>query len=72
MAGRFKYSRNALAAALAKEIPATNKDWGIRIEPLQQFASNDAKRPLLIFQGTVAMVLLIAWLMLTGRFLSKK
>jgi putative ABC transport system permease protein len=68
---RAQAEMNAIAAALSQEFPATNKDWGIRIEPLRQFASNSARTPLLIFQSAVAIVLLIACANVAGLLLAR-
>lgn len=51
---------NAIAANLAHETPFTNRGWGIRVEPLQTTLRQAVGRPVLILQGVVIAVLLIA------------
>jgi putative ABC transport system permease protein len=50
-----------IAAALAEEFPATNKDWGVRLETLYDSMLDERVRPsLLMLLAAVGMVLLIA------------
>jgi putative ABC transport system permease protein len=50
-----------IAAALEQEFPATNKDWGVRIESLYDSMLDERVRPsLLVLLAAVGMVLLIA------------
>src|SRR5260370_8327974 len=48
------------AAGLAEAFPTTNKGWGIRLEPALDVYVGWVRQPLLIVQGVVALVLLIA------------
>jgi putative ABC transport system permease protein len=50
----------ALAASLAKEFPAENKDWLIRTAPLQEMIVENVKPALFVLLGAVGLVLLIA------------
>jgi putative ABC transport system permease protein len=51
---------NVLAEDLAREHPAANKGWGIKVEPLHAAYHRHMQTPLLIMLGAVAFVLLIA------------
>jgi len=51
---------DAIAGRLAKEDPADNAGWIIRVGPLQSAIVGDVKPALLILLGAVALVLLIA------------
>jgi predicted permease len=51
---------DVLALDLEKEFPQTNKGWSIRLEPINHAYTAGARRPLLMLQGVVALVLLIA------------
>ena len=51
---------NALAAALAREYPAADQGWGIKVEPLHAAYHRQIRTPLLIMLGAVMLVLLIA------------
>lgn len=51
---------DAINARLAKEFPAENGGWKIRMVPLQEMIVGDAKSPLLVLLGAVGLVLLIA------------
>ncbi len=51
---------NRFAAGLAEAFPSTNKGWGIRLEPALDVYVGWVRQPLLIVQGVVALVLLIA------------
>jgi putative ABC transport system permease protein len=55
-------SMNAIAAQLEQEFPATNKGWGVTVQPLQQFYTNrrNARTTLLLLLAAVAGLLLIA------------
>jgi len=59
---------DALAKSLAEESPA-NKDWGIALDPIVRL--EDARDPLIILQGTVAFVLLIACANAAGLLLAQ-
>jgi len=51
---------DAIISRFAKEFPAENDGWKIRMVPLQQMIVGDAKSPLLVLLGAVGLVLLIA------------
>jgi putative ABC transport system permease protein len=51
---------NALADSLAREYPAADKGWGIKVEPLHAAYHRHMQTPLLIMLGAVMFVLLIA------------
>jgi len=51
---------DAISARLAKEFPAENNGWTIRMNPLQQDIVGDARSPLLVLLAAVGLVLLIA------------
>lgn len=51
---------DATAARLAKEFPAANSGWTIRVEPLQQEITGNTRSALLVLLGAVLLVLLIA------------
>jgi putative ABC transport system permease protein len=51
---------NALADNLAREYPAANKGWGIKVEPLHAAYHRHMQTPLVIMLGAVLFVLLIA------------
>jgi putative ABC transport system permease protein len=51
---------DAIAARFAKEFPAENDGWTIRMVPLQQMIVGKARSALLVLLGAVGLVLLIA------------
>jgi putative ABC transport system permease protein len=51
---------NALADSLAREYPAADKGWGIKVEPLHAAYYRHMQTPLSIMVGAVLFVLLIA------------
>ena len=51
---------NTIMASLAKEFPAENAGWEIRMVPLKQMIVGDMRGPLLVLLGAVGLVLLIA------------
>jgi len=51
---------DTLAANLAAQYPATDKGWGIKVEPLHAAYHRQMETPLLIMSGAVLFVLLIA------------
>ncbi len=51
---------SAIAARLAAQYPASNKGWGVLIEPYQELLVSDVRRQLLLLWGAVGLVLLIA------------
>jgi len=62
---------NGVAAQLGQAFPETNKDWGIRLEPLLQTYVGWLREPILILQGAVAFVLLIACANVAGLLLAQ-
>lgn len=51
---------NAINARLARDFPAENDGWHIRMVPLQEMIVGEVKSPLLVLLGAVGLVLLIA------------
>ncbi|HEY6387201.1 MAG TPA: ABC transporter permease [Candidatus Acidoferrum sp.] len=49
-----------LSDRLAKEFPAVNQGWQIRLAPLREMIVENVKSPLLVLLGAVGLVLLIA------------
>jgi putative ABC transport system permease protein len=66
-----QWELNAIAAALAVETPFTNKGWGIRVEPVRATLRQGVGRPVLILQGVVILVLLIACANAAGLLLAE-
>jgi putative ABC transport system permease protein len=62
---------NAVAAALGGAFPSTNKGWGIRLEPALDLYVGWVRKPLLIVQGVVFLVLLISCANVTGLLLAQ-
>ncbi len=60
-----------LAAGLAEVYPSTNKGWRIRLEPALDIYVGWVRQPLLIIQGAVALVLLIAGANATSLLLAR-
>lgn len=61
---------DAIAAALAREMPLTNAGWGVRIESLPATLERGLGRALRILEGAVLLVLLIACGNVAGLLLS--
>jgi len=58
---RARDEMGRIAAAMEQEFPATNKDWGVRLETLYDSMLDERARPsLLVLLAAVGMVLLIA------------
>jgi putative ABC transport system permease protein len=66
---------DAIAAQLAREAPARDTDhgkpWGVRVMPVRQPLFGYMSRPLLLLQGAVAFVLLIACANVGGLLLAR-
>jgi putative ABC transport system permease protein len=62
---------NVLADTLAREHPAANKGWGIKVEPLHAAYHRHMQAPLLIMLGAVAFVLLIACVNVSNLLLAR-
>lgn len=62
---------NRFAAGLAEASPSTNKGWGIRLESALDVYVGWVRQPVLIVQGVVAMVLLIACANVAGLLLAQ-
>jgi putative ABC transport system permease protein len=60
-----------LANVLAKENAATHQGWTIRAEPLRDVYFAGIRKPLLVFQGAVVFVLLIACANVAGLLLAE-
>ncbi|HXE13339.1 MAG TPA: ABC transporter permease [Bryobacteraceae bacterium] len=62
---------NTLADRLAREYPAANKGWGIKVEPLHAAYHRHMQKPLLIMLGAVMFVLLIACVNVSNLLLAR-
>ncbi|HEY7210019.1 MAG TPA: ABC transporter permease, partial [Bryobacteraceae bacterium] len=62
---------NTLAGNLAREHPAANQGWGIKVEPLHAAYHRKMQKPLLIMLGAVMLVLLIACVNVSNLLLSR-
>jgi predicted permease len=51
---------NQTAITLAREMPESHTGWRIRVQPLRDVAVGGVRTPLLVFQGAVLLVLLLA------------
>ena len=51
---------NRTASTLAREMPESHTGWRIRVQPLRDVAVGSVRTPLLVFQGAVLLVLLLA------------
>jgi len=60
-----------LAEALAEEMPESHTGWGIRVESLHDVAVGSVRTPLLVFQGAVLLVLLMACLNVSGLLIAR-
>ncbi len=59
-ASQVQAEMDTFAASIAKEFPAENSGWVIRMVPLQQMIVENVKPALLVLLGAVGLVLLIA------------
>ena len=57
---RAQAAMDALADQLARQYPAANQGWGIKVEPLHAAYHRQMQTPLLLMLGAVMFVLLIA------------
>jgi len=62
---------DVLAGNLAREFPQTNKGWSIHLESVYDTYTWRARTPLLLLQGVVALVLLIACANVIGLLLAR-
>ncbi len=73
---RAQAQADAVASRLAKEFPSTNEGIELRLAPLREVLVGDARRPLLVLFGIVALVLVIACVnianLLVARSLSRE
>jgi len=67
---RVQTELDAIGARLAKEFPA-EKGWAMKIQPLQRTITGDVKLPLLLLQGAVCLLLLIACANVANLLLSR-
>lgn len=62
---------DAISLRLAEAYPAENTDWGALVVPMQDDIVGDARTPLLVLLGAVALVLLIACANLANLMLAR-
>jgi putative ABC transport system permease protein len=61
---------NRAAVLLAREMPESHTGWRIRVQRLRDVAVGDVRAPLLVFQGAVMLVLLLACANVAGLLLT--
>jgi predicted permease len=61
---------NRTAVTLAREMPESHTGWRIRVQPLRDVAVGGVRTPLLVFQGAVLLVLLLACANVAGLLIS--
>jgi predicted permease len=57
---RAQLALESLARELAREFPASNAGWGVRVKTMRQHLAGEVRPALLFLQGAVCLVLLIA------------
>jgi putative ABC transport system permease protein len=58
--GQARSEMGGIAARLAEQYPATNKNWTVKLVPLQQDVVGEFRTALLVLLGAVVLVLLIS------------
>ncbi len=71
IAQQAQEAMNHFAAGLAQAFPSTSKGWGIRLEPALDVYVGWIRRPLLLVQGVVGLILLIAGANVAGLLLAQ-
>ena len=69
--GQAQAAMNTLAANLAREHPAADAGWGIKVEPLHAAYHRHMQKPLFIMLGAVMLVLLIACVNVSNLLLAR-
>jgi putative ABC transport system permease protein len=69
--GRAQAEMTSLAAVLVDQMPDMNRGWSIHVETLQDVYVGEIREPLLVFQGAVFLVLLIACANAAGLLLAE-
>src|SRR5262249_21750854 len=62
---------NAIAAQLVKDFPARHQGWGVRVDTLRDYWFGWTKQPMLMLEGAVLLVLLIACANVTTLLLAR-
>lgn len=68
---RTQAQADAVSASLAKDFPAENQGWEIRLSPLQQDIAGDMRTPLLILLAAVGFLLLLACINIANLLLAR-
>ncbi len=69
--GSAQAEATAIATALATEYPATNRGWGVALQPLLEMRVSGLRSSLLLLVGAVGLVLLIACVNLANLMLAR-